>query len=135
MWTVAVKTDEERGPIGAWARRARIAAGYTSAEAATRAANEAGFDLKLVYLRGIEAGTNRPGRELLHHLADLYGTEPPVGHAPPVSEEWLEALEARLLSVVSEAVARGVQRGLAQSAVDEGPLPRPSQSPRQERRQ
>jgi hypothetical protein len=123
----AVKSDAERGPVGAWARRARLAAGYTSAEHAVEAATAAGFHVTVPYLRGIEAGTNRAGRELLARLGTLYGSEPPVSHPPPqVSEE--------LLAEIREAVAEGVALGIAR-AFDATASSAPQPPPRRPRRQ
>jgi hypothetical protein len=80
----ALKSDAERGPVGAWARHARLDAGYTSAERAVEAATAAGVHLTVPYLRGIEAGTNRAGKALLHELGALYGSDPPIAAPPPV---------------------------------------------------
>jgi len=78
------------------------------------------------YLRGIEAGTNRAGKALLHELGALYGSDPPVAAPRPVVSP--EALD-EIRSAVAEGVALGVARALAQLA---GPQPpRPRRPPRQ----
>jgi transcriptional regulator with XRE-family HTH domain len=122
-----VKSDSERGPVGTWARHARLAAGYTSAEHAAEAATVAGFHVTVPYLRGIEAGTNRAGRDLLAKLGQLYGSEPPVSHPPSqVSEE--------LLAEIREAVAEGVALGIARAfdaTVSTAPQP-PRRRPRRQ---
>jgi hypothetical protein len=122
-----MKSDDERGPVGTWARTSRIAAGYTSAEHAVLAAAEAGIHITVPYLRGIESGWHRPGRMLLEQLATLYGSEPPVSHPPPqVSEE--------LLAEIREAVAEGVALGIARAfdaTVSSAPQP-PQRRPRRQ---
>ena len=126
MW-YAMKSDEERGPVGAWARHARIAAGYATAREAAEAAARAGIPLKLQHLQGIESGWDRAGRDLLAKLGTLYGSEPPVSHPPAqVSEE--------LLAEIREAVAEGVALGIAR-AFDATVRTAPQPPPRRPRRQ
>lgn len=126
-WHQAVKSDAERGPIGAWARHARIAAGYSSAEHAVEAATTAGIHVTVPYLRGIEAGTNRAGRELLARLGTLYGSDPPA--EPPRGALSPEVL-AEIREAVAEGVALGVARALDATARVE-PSPRRRPPPRQ----
>lgn len=101
------KSDLDRGPIGSWARIARLEAGYPSADKAAAAITAAGVPLDGAYLRGIEAGHHRPSSEILQALATLYGAEPPnVSSDIPsrlveeikrgTTEEVLAALEPRL---------------------------------------
>ena len=99
-----MKTDEERGPVGAWARNARLAAGYATAREAAEAANRAGIPLKLQHLQGIESGWDRAGRDLLIRLGELYGSDPPGVDRQPAGA-LSPALEAEIRAVVAEAVA------------------------------
>jgi transcriptional regulator with XRE-family HTH domain len=116
-----MKSDEDRGPIGAWARAARIAAGYRSAEHAARAAEAAGIHVTLPYLRGIESGWHRPGRALLGELAEFYGSAPPISLAgPAVAPEFL----AEVRAAVAEGVAEGLARWEARRAASAAPPPR-----------
>lgn len=73
-----MKTDDQRGPIGAWARRARLDAGYSSADKAVEAMRGRGIELELTYLRGIESGNHRPSRELVSAIGEFYGSTPPA---------------------------------------------------------
>jgi hypothetical protein len=76
-----VLTDQERdarSPYASWARRARLAAKIPSAKKAQAALEERiGYRIGDDYLRGIEAGTNKPAYELVKKLAELYETVPP----------------------------------------------------------
>lgn len=122
-----MKSDAERGPVGAWARHARLDAGYTSAERAVEAATAAGIHVTVPYLRGIEAGTNRAGKGLLRELGTLYGSEPPVSAPGPV-------VPPELLAEIRDAVAAGVARGVAQVLAELG-SPGGQPPPRRPRRQ
>jgi hypothetical protein len=77
-----VLTDQERdarSPYASWARRARLAAKIPSAKKAQAALEERiGYRIGDDYLRGIEAGTNKPAYELVKKLAELYETVPPL---------------------------------------------------------
>ena len=98
-----MKTDEQRGPVGSWARRSRLAAGHPSADSAARAATAAGLAVTTAYLRGIESGAHRPSRELVERLAAFYGAEPPPEDARP---------DDGALAAILEAVAAGVEEGI-----------------------
>jgi hypothetical protein len=110
MWC-PVKTDEERGPVGAWARSARLAAGYATAREAADAAHRAGIPLKLQHLQGIESGWDRAGRELLARLGELYGSDPP-GLERDARSALSPAQAAEIRAVVAEAVASAVDARL-----------------------
>lgn len=101
-----MKTDADRGPIGAWARRARLAAGYTSAEKAAAAARAAGIEIDTAYLRGIESGAHKPGRDLQVLLAGVYRVSPPK----------VEAELDRMAAMIRDAVAEGVEMALVRYA-------------------
>jgi hypothetical protein len=121
----AMKSDVDRGPIGAWARNARLSAGYPTAKSAIEAAHAAGIPVTLGHVQGIEAGWDRAGRDLLTRLGEFYGSDPPIAHPPPlVSPEALDEIR----SAVAEGVALGVARALAQLA---GPQPPPRRPRRQ----
>jgi hypothetical protein len=116
----AMKSDEDRGPIGAWARNARLAAGYHTAREATAAANAAGIPLKLQHLQGIESGWDRAGRDLLVALGRLYASAPPVSERVSSVALELEAIRA----AVAEGVAEGLARWEARRAASAAPQPR-----------
>jgi transcriptional regulator with XRE-family HTH domain len=122
MWAHAMKSEADRGLIGSWARRARLDAGYSSAERASLAAHAAGISITTAYLRGIEAGAHKPSRDLVVKLAALYRSIPPSEEGE--GDRWL----AQIRSAVAEGVALGVARALAQLA---GPQPPPRRPPRQ----
>ena len=132
-----MKSDDERGPIGAWARHARLAAGYTSAEHAVEGAAAAGIHITIAYLRGIESGWHRPGRELLIRLGELYGSEPPgVERSPENTLSPAQAAEIR--AVVAEAVATAFDARLERlerllGDPGAGPAPAPQRRPRPRR--
>ena len=102
MWAAGMKREVDRGLVGSWARRARIDAGYTSAERAAAAAHRRGVEISPAYLRGVESGAHRPSRELVAELAGLYGVSPPSEDEE--SDRWLaeirtavgQAMDARL---------------------------------------
>ena len=102
MWEHSVKSDADRGLIGAWARRTRLSAGFTSAEKAAAAARLAGVDIDTAYLRGIESGAHRPSREVIVNLAAVYGVSPPTA----------ETEGDRLAALIRDAVAEGVEMAL-----------------------
>lgn len=121
MWAVHMKTEAERGYIGTWARRSRLAAGFTSATIAGEAARAAGIDVTDVYLRGIESGAHRPARELVVQLAAFYDVTPP--DADEERDRWLDEIRV----AVAEGVEMGLVRALAR--LSEGSsLPRRGQS-------
>ena len=133
-WAGTLKSDAERGPIGAWARHARLAAGYTSAEHAVEAATVAGIHLTVPYLRGIEAGSNRAGRELLGHLAALYGSSPPAeqerGALSPAQVAEIRAVVAEAVATAFDARIERIERLLGDPGADPAPSPRRPPRPR-----
>jgi hypothetical protein len=72
-----VKSDAERGPIGAWAYRERRRKGWTVEEAVLQLEAKTGARLKAVSLRGIEAGPKPPSSEVRHALEEIYGSRAP----------------------------------------------------------
>lgn len=79
-----VKTPEQRGPVGAWAYDARDAAALSPEQVMERLAL-AGIEVRASTIRGIEAGSKKPGRSLLKALAGVYGSRPPAPQ--PEAEE------------------------------------------------
>src|SRR5674476_1018019 len=77
-----VKTPEQRGPIGAWAYEARIAAGLSPEQVVERL-GLAGIEVRPSTIRGIESGNKQPGRQLLRALAGVYGSKPPAPQPEP----------------------------------------------------
>jgi len=124
MWAHAMKREVDRGLLGSWARRARIDAGYSSAEKAALAAHSAGIALTTAYLRGIESGAHKPGRELVVRLAALYRAIPPSEEAE--GDRWLDEIR----SAVAQGVEVGLVRALGQLGLG-GPPPPPHRPRRQ----
>jgi hypothetical protein len=118
-----MKREIDRGLIGSWARRARIDAGYSSAEKASAAAHAAGIVLTTAYLRGIEAGAHKPAHGLVVRLAALYRSIPPSEEEE--GDRWL----AEIRAAVAEGVEVGLVRALA--TLDVGPKPPPRRPRRQ----
>lgn len=80
----AMKSPQERGPIGAWAFEARATAGMSVPEVlAALAARD--HRVRDATIRGIESGAKRPGRRLLALLAEIYSSDPPGEQAPAVA--------------------------------------------------
>lgn len=69
------KSDAERGPVGAWMRRERVAQGWTVADVCLELA-EIGETVTPATLRQYEAGPREPGTVLSAALVRLYGSEP-----------------------------------------------------------
>ena len=105
---LGMKSDADRGPVGAWARNARLAAGYPTAKRATEAANKAGISVTLQHIQGIESGWDRAGHELLLALGRLYGSEPPVSQRAAVPPGELDAIREAVAAGVAEGVARAL---------------------------
>ncbi len=77
-----IKSDQERGPIGAWMRRERTARDWSQKEMPERLAT-VGQRVDADYYRQLEAG-KKPGPEVMDALQRLFGSEPqplpePVG--------------------------------------------------------
>ena len=97
-----MKRDPDRGVVGAWARRSRIDAGFTSTERAATAAKRIGIEVSPAYLRGIESGAHKPSHDLVTALAGFYRVNPPSEISE--ADRWIadvraavtEALDARL---------------------------------------
>lgn len=123
------KTDEQRGPVAAWARRERLARGWTQKQVADK------LGIGEVSYRGNEAG--RVSKPVQEALEAIYGTKAPDPYTPSATPGDMAALIAalseqtmainRLIDFLgSDAVDRAVQRvavqlGLLPSQDDEDP--------------
>lgn len=108
MWAGAVKREIDRGVVGAWARRARLDAGYTSSDKAAVEAARRGVELNAAYLRGVESGAHKPSREFVLTLAGLYGAIPPADDEE--SERWLTEIRVAVTQGVAEAMDARMER-------------------------
>lgn len=71
-----IKTDKERGPIGAWLRNGRLGKNWTTAMA-VEAMRDLGHDITADYLRQLEAGPDKyPSPDLFNTFVELYGPPP-----------------------------------------------------------
>ena len=93
---LVVKTSEERGTLGTWARDERLRHGWSVEDVVERLEEP----MTAVYVRGVEAGTTTPGPVRLAAFARLYGSDPPEPERAPsaidVLRLRLEALEERV---------------------------------------
>jgi len=71
-----IKTDEERGPVGAWAYHARDDADLSD-EQVVEALARKGHRVTSATIRGIEGGTKKGSRKLLRLMGEVYGSRPP----------------------------------------------------------
>lgn len=99
-----MKSDGERGRVGAWLRRERKARGW-SVERTVEEMGKAGYPVLSSYYRTVEAGPKPPGPQFLTTLARIYGSEPPEpeGRDDPVLERLdilIEALEQQSALIV-----------------------------------
>ncbi len=113
-----VKSDRDRGYIGAWMRRERLARDWSNRQVLA-ALNAHGVRFTDdAYYRQVEAGTNgkRPGPELLAALVAIYGTKPepfPVPEPVPASD--LGDLVAAIRELVAEMrLSRAAQPDVTQ---------------------
>jgi len=74
-------TDEQRGPLGAWAYHARVAK-FSNTEKAADALASYGIKMLPDTLRGVETGHSGVSPEVLDALEALY-----VSKAPPLATE------------------------------------------------
>lgn len=108
-----MKTPEERGPIGAWAYRARGEAGLSVEQVADRLAAK-GEAVHPATIRGIEGGTKRPGARLLRLLGEVLESAPPgvspaVPTVTPFEARQLELLERQAHAAEVGAAAASLQ--------------------------
>ena len=67
-----MKTDSERGAVGVWLRRERLARGWSADEVASHLEEP----VAPATIRALEAGSSKPSPVLLAALVRLYGSEP-----------------------------------------------------------
>jgi hypothetical protein len=109
-----VKPDSERGYVGAWMRRERLARGWKPEHVLSELAGR-GMPLSdVAYYRQLEAG-KRPGPELLAALEALYGTSPTP--FPETPEDPHTADFASLAAAQTELLARQNELLASQVAV------------------
>jgi transcriptional regulator with XRE-family HTH domain len=106
-----VKPDSERGYVGAWMRRERLARGWSE----TQVVEALAVKIRPDYYRQIEAGSGgkQPGPELLLALMDLFGSAPtpfPEAPADPRTADFasLVAAQTELLARQNELLASQV---------------------------
>ena len=87
-YRAGVKTDSERGPLGAWARRLRTGKGL-SVESVSE-----GIGTSPASYRGIEAGRWQPNADTVAALATFFGSPPPdtTKEPPP---DWAKGLATK----------------------------------------
>jgi transcriptional regulator with XRE-family HTH domain len=90
-----VKPDSERGYVGAWMRRERLARGWSE----TQVVEALPVKIRPDYYRQVEAGSGgkRPGPELLLALMELFGSRP-----EPFAQEEAPAPTADFAALVAE---------------------------------
>ena len=114
-----IKTDHERGYIGAWMRRERLAKPWRAEDLIAHLRDDMGIEVKLGSIRVWEAGpeNNHPGPVVMTALVRLYGSEPvelepeelprdAVAEAVDRLTEAVERLPAMLIAVLAEARER-----------------------------
>ncbi|TAL40870.1 MAG: hypothetical protein EPN91_12125 [Salinibacterium sp.] len=97
-----LKSDEQRGYIGAWMRRERKARHWTEYRAVEELAKR-GVTMRPDYWRQLEARTagRTPGPDLMEDLVGLFGTRP----EPPVEPEVKEEPPGEIAAAIRELVA------------------------------
>ena len=73
-----MKTDSERGAVGMWLRRERLARGWSADDVAANLEEP----VAPATIRALEAGGSRPSPLLFAALVRLYGSEPDEGALP-----------------------------------------------------
>lgn len=121
-----LKTDEERGYIGAWMRRERESRNWTQDEMPQRLA-PLGYSVRADYYRQVEAG-KKPGPDFLATLVRLFGSEPqpfPAKSEAPTSSSDIGALVAaiREQNEINRALVAAVSALVAQTARPDVPAP------------
>jgi len=112
-----MKNDDERGQVGAWARRSRMAAGLTVEQAVARLSAE-GTAADPSYVRAIESGSKRPrtDSDIVAALARAYRTTAPADAEPVTASSDID----RLVEVVRQQQASiDALRGLVETLLAE----------------
>ena len=120
-----IKTDAERGPVGVWLKRERLAHGWTPEDVVAQLRERTGTVIRVDYYRQIEARTagKVPSAELQADLERVYGTAPtplpdPEPEPPSLSADTLALVGA--IDRLTAAVEAQQQDGpiWAQAVVD-----------------
>jgi transcriptional regulator with XRE-family HTH domain len=102
------KTDQERGPIGAWMRRERLAHQWTPADVVARLGRKGAPILEGSY-RGYEAGPRPPSEQIIRALEAVFGSQAPDTKNEPAEPQGLDGLIAAI-QAQTEAINRLVDR-------------------------
>lgn len=99
-----VKTDTERGYIGAWMRRERLARGWKEAQVVAHLA-DLGQRIREDYYRQLEAGSGgkKPGPELQAALENIYGSQPLAPPPDTTGSTDLDAARVAGITALTEA--------------------------------
>ncbi len=113
-----IKSDAERGSIGTWLKRERVARGWTPERVVEALRDDTGTVIRVDDYRQIEARTagKVPGPDLLRDLQRLYGSEPtPLPEPEP---------PAAALSPDTVAIVCAIDRltAVLEAQQDDGPV-------------
>lgn len=104
-----MKTDEQRGPFGAWLTRERHRAGFKNVPSAVDALQrQAGYGIAVSVWAELESGSRRPNEEQRQRLTAFFGTTPEP--APSPSDGDIAALvsairaQADAINALAEAI-------------------------------
>lgn len=122
------KSDEDRGPVGAWFVRA---IGDRSIEQVATDMAERGHAHKPDYYRGIMSGAKKPGRALLAALEEYLGSSPDTPSQPAdlasaireLVEELRAARQERATMAAHIAELESIVRALVEPAIADGSTP------------
>lgn len=123
-----MKTDADRGYIGAWMRRERLRRDLSDVAVVGLLA-EQGHAIRVDYYRQLEAGTGgkRPGPELLEAMERVFESAPiqPPEPLPEASADEAVLVELRHMRQAQEAIAETLQLVAAYLAQLTTPAPQP----------
>lgn len=144
LTSALVKTPEERGPIGNWAREQRLSRDWTPEELVERLAR-VGPRLKASSYRGIESGARRASDAVRIALERVFDSQAPK-ERPADLTTLVEALAAQTASITAlveelrldrearKGIEQGAERAVARLAAlqppEESPAPSPPRPPR-----
>lgn len=98
-----MKNDTERGPLGAWARKERLALGLSVEQVVERLADR-GAVVDPAYLRAIESGSKRPRQDsdIVAALGGVYRSTVPGEGAPTQPATDMGSLVSALTGLVAQ---------------------------------